>query len=237
MAIKKIKLPGMAQPVDIGTTWTNVSGKPDLMTSSEISAAINAAFATNDAMVFKGTIGAGGTVTQLPAEHEAGWTYKVISNGSLAGQTCEIGDMIVCVKDGTVATADDWTVIQTNVDGVVAGPTSSIAGHIATFTGTTGKAIQDSGFTIAKSVPADAQFTDTTYENKAAVSGGTDISLVSTGDKYNWDNKGTYSKPSGGIPLSDLAGQGTTNAGKFVVVGSDGRLTIAAINSAGGVSF
>ena len=55
------------------------------MTSSEISAAINAAFATNDAMVFKGTIGTGGTVTQLPATHEAGWTYKVITAGSLAG--------------------------------------------------------------------------------------------------------------------------------------------------------
>jgi hypothetical protein len=111
MAIKKIKLPGMAQPVDIGATWANVSGKPDLVTSDSLTAAINAAFATNDAMVFKGTIGAGGTVTQLPATHEAGWTYKVISNGSLAGQTCEIGDMIVCIADGTVANASDWTVI------------------------------------------------------------------------------------------------------------------------------
>lgn len=46
-----------------------------------------------------------------------------------------------------------------------------------------------------------------------------------------------YQKPSSGIPLTDLASQGTTNAGKFVVVGSDGKLTIAAINSAGGVSF
>ena len=31
--------------------------------------------------------------------------------------------------------------------------------------------------------------TDTTYENKAAASGGTDVSLVTTGDKYNWNNK------------------------------------------------
>lgn len=31
--------------------------------------------------------------------------------------------------------------------------------------------------------------TDTTYENKQAASGGTDVSLVTTGDKYNWDNK------------------------------------------------
>lgn len=205
MAIKKIKLPGSATAIDIGVDWANVSGKPDLVTSDSLTAAINAAFATNDAMVFKGTIGTGGTVTQLPATHEAGWTYKVISNDSFAGQTCEIGDMIICIKDGTVTNTADWTVIQTNIDGAVTGPTSSTAGHIATFTGTTGKVIQDSGFTIATSVPANAVFTDTTYENKAAASDGTDVSLVTTGDKYNWNNKGTYSKPSGGIPASDLA--------------------------------
>lgn len=32
-------------------------------------------------------------------------------------------------------------------------------------------------------------WTDTTYENKAAAQGGTDVSLVTTGDKYNWNNK------------------------------------------------
>ena len=31
--------------------------------------------------------------------------------------------------------------------------------------------------------------TDTTYESKAAAQGGTDVSLVTTGDKYNWNNK------------------------------------------------
>ena len=219
--------------------------------------------ATNDAMIFKGTIGTGGTVTQLPATHEAGWTYKVITAGSLAGQPCEIGDMIICIADGTVATADDWTVIQTNIDGVVTGPASSTAEHIATFTGTTGKVIQDSGFTIAKSVPADAQFTDTTYENKTAASGGTDVSLVTTGDKYIWNNKGTYSKPSGGIPASDLASDvipsaytlnpvmnGTANAGTStswakgdhvhpIDISRQAKITVSGIlkgDGAGGVS-
>ena len=44
---------------------------------------------------------------------------------------------------------------------------------------------------------------DTTYESKTAASGGTDISLVTTGEKYNWNNK--YDKPINGIPASDLA--------------------------------
>lgn len=33
------------------------------------------------------------------------------------------------------------------------------------------------------------QIRDTTIENKQPVSGGTDTSLVTTGDKYNWNNK------------------------------------------------
>lgn len=52
----------------------------------------------------------------------------------------------------------------------------------------------------------------TTYESKAAASGGTDVSLVTTGEKYTWNNKGTYSKPSGGIPDSDIASAATWNA-------------------------
>ena len=39
------------------------------------------------------------------------------------------------------------------------------------------------------SVPADAKFTDTTYESKTAASGGTAVSLVTTGEKYTWNNK------------------------------------------------
>ena len=31
--------------------------------------------------------------------------------------------------------------------------------------------------------------TDTTYESKAAASGGTAVSLVTTGEKYTWNNK------------------------------------------------
>lgn len=54
--------------------------------------------------------------------------------------------------------------------------------------------------------------TDTTYESKTAASGGTAVSLVTTGEKYTWNNKGTYSKPSGGIPDSDIASAATWNA-------------------------
>ena len=221
MAIKKIKLPGMTQPIDIGVVWTNISDKPDLMTSSEINAAINTALATNDAMIFKGTIGSNGTITQLPATHNAGWTYKVISNGSLAGEACEIGDMIVCIKDGTVATADDWTVIQTNIDGIITGPSSSTINHIATFAGTTGKTIKDSGFTIGTSVPANAKFTDTTYSNATQTTPG----LMSTEDKIKLDgiannaNNYTYTLPTASTTaLGGIKTNYTTTGKNYPVV-------------------
>ena len=44
-------------------------------------------------------------------------------------------------------------------------------------------------YSLNKTVPADAVFTDTTYENKTAASGGNDVSLVTTGEKYTWNNK------------------------------------------------
>ena len=43
----------------------------------------------------------------------------------------------------------------------VTGPSSSTDNHVAVFSGTSGKSIEDSGFTIGKSVPSNAVFTDT----------------------------------------------------------------------------
>lgn len=76
-----------------------------------IASAIGAA----DAMRFKGTIGTGGDVTALPTTGvQVGDTYRVITAGTYAGQTCEIGDLIIAT-----ATTPTWTVAQTNIDGAI----------------------------------------------------------------------------------------------------------------------
>lgn len=79
------------------------------------------AIAASDAMVFKGTIGTGGTVTALPTTYKTGWTYRVITAGTYAGQKCEIGDLIIALvdRDGTGNLDSDWTVAQTNIDGAI----------------------------------------------------------------------------------------------------------------------
>ena len=43
--------------------------------------------------------------------------------------------------------------------------------------------------TVNSDVPVNAKFTDTTYTSKSAVSGGTDVSLVTTGEKATWNAK------------------------------------------------
>ena len=60
----------------------------------------NALSAQPEPMVFKGTVGTGGTITTLPTDGSAnvGETYKVITNGTYAGQAAKVGDTFVCER-------------------------------------------------------------------------------------------------------------------------------------------
>ena len=100
-----------------------------------------------DVMVFKGTVT---QASQLPATHKQGWTYRVNTAGTYAGQTCEVGDLIICITDGTSKNDSHWTVAQTNIDGAVYNTaTASVVGNIAAFSSTNGKSIYDTGLNIA----------------------------------------------------------------------------------------
>ena len=158
--------------VPTAPTASSETSSTQIATTEFVQAVVDSKIAAADAMIFKGTIGASGTIQALPAEHSTGWTYKVVdSTVTVGGVACEIGDMIVCLADGSVASDADWAVIQANIDGAVTGPTSAVAGNIAIFDGATGKVVKDSGFTIASSVPAGAIYTDenVTVEENAAV--------------------------------------------------------------------
>ena len=182
-----------ASPTFTGTPTAPTASAETNDTQIATTAFVHSVMSANDAMIFKGTIGTGGTVTALPATHKKGWTYKVITAGSYAGKTCEIGDMIICVIDGTTASNDHWTVVQSNIDGAVTGPASSVDARVAVFDGTSGKVIKDSGFTIGKSVPSNAVFTDNDTKNTA---GSTDTSdkIFIVGTKTQGANPQTYSQ-------------------------------------------
>jgi len=142
---------------------TDSTKKTEIANLEYVEQAINAKMVAAQAMEFKGVAN---SASDLDANALPGWTYRVGTAFTLGTENVEVGDMIICVTAATtnpVAPAT-WSVIQNNIDGAVTGPSSSVDSHVAIFDGTTGKAIEDSGFTIGTSVPADAVFTDTTYE-------------------------------------------------------------------------
>ena len=143
-----------------GVTTSVAANNTSLVTSGAVYTAIANSFAANDAMVFKGVVNSN---SDLPASHSAGYTYRVGTAGTYLGSTvCEIGDLIICITDGTSANNAHWIVAQTNINGAVINSETSVTENtVAIFSGTTGKIVKSSGFTIGKSVPSNALFTDT----------------------------------------------------------------------------
>lgn len=87
----------------------------------------------------------------LPATYKAGQHFRVAEAGTYAGVECEIGDLILVVKNHVAETAsnDDFMVLQANVDGAVtsAAETTTV-GEIVVFDSVTGKVIKGSGVQI-----------------------------------------------------------------------------------------
>lgn len=129
----------------------------DIATSGAVKAYVDGLLSASDAMVFKGTLGTGGTITSLPtgAGVSAGHAYKVITAGTFDSKVCEVGDLIIATVDNPGA--GDWTVVQTNLDGAVTGPASAVYGNFPIFNNTTGKVISDAGY---KPLPSATPWTD-----------------------------------------------------------------------------
>ena len=80
---------------------------------------VDASFAANDAMRFKGVIT---DLSQLPTEWEAGDTYRIGIPGNYFGSIGEVGDLLICVSTGNTESENyqrHWTVVQRNIDGVL----------------------------------------------------------------------------------------------------------------------
>ncbi len=140
-------------PVADGDTILEAVGKlqaqiNDLPTDSDVTAAIAAGIAANDAMVFKGVIDASSN-PNYPAG-ERGETYKISVAGKIGGASglnVEIGDAIICLDDGTsagtqAAQGSHWTILQGNIDGAVTGPASATDEYAAVADGTSGRLIK-----------------------------------------------------------------------------------------------
>jgi len=139
-------------------TTVRASGSADdvsIATEKAVRDAINAVLGANDAMVYKGVIDCSASPNYPAAD--SGHTYKVSVAGKIGGASgpnVEAGDMLICTVDGSAAgthatVGTNWNIIQQNIDGAVTGPASAVADRIASFNGTSGKVIKDSGLAVA----------------------------------------------------------------------------------------
>lgn len=119
-----------------------------------------------------GTVGTGGTVETLPADsYKRGDMYVVKTGGTYAGQVCEPGDLILCVKDHAEegAADTDWTVIQNNINRAVTGPASATDGNLMAFDGASGTVARDSN--VAMSDVSDAVTKKHQHANATLIDG------------------------------------------------------------------
>lgn len=151
------RLAAYAMPISYLDTDVALTANSDVKVASQkaTKAYVDALLAAANAMVFKGVIDAS-TNPNYPAAN-AGDVYRISVAGKIGGASgpnVEVGDMILCITDGTAAGTQatvgaNWNITQVNIDGAVVGPASATSADLATFNGTTGKIVQDSGVSIS----------------------------------------------------------------------------------------
>ena len=180
-------------------------------------------------MIFKGSLGTGGTITTLPTASSAneGYTYKVITAGTYAGQAAKVGD--VFISDGTnwvyIPSADEPSGTVTSV-----GASGASGSHVTV----SGGPITDSGTLVVGvesgySIPSDTKQGqwDAKYDKPQAGIPSSDMASAVQTSLGKADT--AYQKPQNGVPSSDMQATGVT-AGTYsaVTVDAAGRATAGA---------
>lgn len=179
---------GTAAKKGVATSISSSSTDNDLATAKAVNDAI---IALPSPMVFKGSLGTGGTITTLPTASAAneGYTYKVITAGTYAGQVAGVGDMFICGKPDS-ASSYSWILIPAGDE--PEGTVTSVGVSVPT------------GFSVSN--------TPITSSGTIAITFASGYSLPTTANQTAWSAK--YDKPSGGIPKSDLVSAVQTSLGK-----------------------
>jgi hypothetical protein len=215
------------------TTQTAADNSTKLATTAYADAAVSAVLNANDAMVYKGVIDASAN-PNYPAAN-AGYSYKISVAGKIGGASgtnVEVNDMIICITDSSAAgnqatVGANWTIIQANIDGAVVGPASSTTNSIATFSGTTGKVIQDGGKTLPTGAIVGLSDTQA-LTNKDLTSG------TNTFPTFNQSTTGsaaslTTSRNINGVAFNGTANITVPNATRFTATIGDGTTTAIAV--------
>lgn len=143
-------------------------------------------------MVFKGSLGTGGTITALPTNGSAnvGDTYKVITAGTYANKSADEGDTFICLTK--TSNSNTWELIPSGDE--PSGTVTSVGMSVPTGLSVAGTPITSSGtlavtFASGYSIPTTAKQGnwDTAYTNNHTHSNKTVLDGISSTDITNWN--------------------------------------------------
>lgn len=182
-------------------------------------------------MIFKGSLGTGGTITALPTATTSneGYTYKVITDGTYGGQSAKIGDTFI--SDGSnwiyIPSGDEPSGTVTNVKIQATSPIAIDDSTAITTSGTRTISHNDSGVTAGtyKSVTVDA---------KGHVTGGTNpTTLAGYGITDAINTSSTAQTKAGDLTAAKFIKSGGTSTQFLKADGSVDSTTYTPQTSAG----
>lgn len=149
------KLSGAIPASVTATTQSSGDNSTKIATTAYVDGAISN---LPEPMIFKGSLGTGGTITTLPtaASTNKGFTYKVITDGTYASQAAKVGDTFI--SDGIA-----WVLIPSGDE-----PSGTVT-SVATGVGLTGGPVTSSGTIKANLVSETSQGTIGTTDKLYAV--------------------------------------------------------------------
>lgn len=194
-------------------TQTNTDNSTKIATTAFVKKAVSdGVAAVSGALIFRGTLGEGGTVETLPEEPKVGDVYIVSVAGTYGEAVCEIGDMLVCSAVKVEDTPAKWEAIQANINGAVTAASSLTADQL----------VLGSGNQAVKPLAAGTNGHVLTMQNgkpawvasyKASVQGGTDGSLTIDGQKYSVGKPATAGTANKVINKLTISLNGTPQTG------------------------
>ena len=166
-----VSVKGLGSAAYKNTTDTYSATGTDVVTGKAVAAALGT---LPEPMVFKGSLGTGGTITALPVDGTAtvGDTYKVITAGTYASKAAKVGDTFIC--NSKTSSANTWELIPSG---------DEPSGTVTSVAVSNGGGLSVSGSPITSSGTITISHSDTSSQASVSNSGRTYIQSV-TLDTY-----------------------------------------------------
>lgn len=175
--VQSVQVQGLKSAAYKDTTNAYSSTGTDPITGTGVAAALAT---LPQPMVFIGTLGVNGTISALPTDGTAivGDTYKVITDGTYAGQAAKIGDIFICQTK--TSNTNTWAYVP--------------SGDEPTYSAGSGLTLSGTEFSLSNSIDeqATAELKKIAFDSHGQITGvsAPSTTTVATGLTYSPINQG-----------------------------------------------